>query len=286
MGLCGPYLLPSALAPNYEKPFPEVCKDYAVATIGATGSLRVLARQKNCLGGVSSWVADLLADSTDHLRIVMTESLSAQTTKFSLDRSRMLIEACEVGECATICDTNVLGGDQTQILFSLRNFARATATSSSATYDNVLTRLAIQCASVVWDYWEHRISSLGIPYKTVLAASIITLFSVSWPVWLGDAGHFDFVSQKIVDELTEAAPISTADGISSFLHRKDASPRCGDILAVPLNSPFAWLLRSRGDATYRLVSICNLRQLEAGNYAPLILEDFASSRELKKFTVV
>lgn len=286
LGLCGPDPLPPALAPNYEKPFPEVCRDYAVATIGATGSLRVLARQKNCLDGVPSWVPDFSADSTDRLRDIITKSLSARKTKFSVDQSRMLIEACKIGECATICDTNVLGDDQTQILFSLRSFARATAASSSATYDNVLTRLAIQCASVVWDYWEHQLSSLGISYKAVLAASIITLFGGSWPAWLGDAGHFDFVSQKIVDELTEAAPISTADGILSFVHRKDASPRCGDILVVPLNSPFAWLLQSRGDDTFSLVSTCNLRQLEAGHYAPLILENFASSRELKNFTIV
>lgn len=286
LGLCGPDPLPPTLAPNYEKPFPEVCRDYAVVTIEATGSLRVLARQKNCLDGVPSWVPDFSADSTDRLRVVMTESLSARTTKFSVDRSRMFIEACGVGLCATICDTNVLDGDQTQIIFSLRSFARATAASSSSTYDNVLTRLAIQCASVVWDYWEHQLSSLGIPYKTVLAASIITLFGGSWPAWLGDAGHFDVVSQKIVDELTGTAPISTADGILSFVHRKDASPRCGDMLVVPLNSPFAWLLRSRGDDTFSLVSTCNLRQLKAGHYAPLVLEDFASSRELKNFTIV
>lgn len=286
LGLCGPDPLPPALAPNYEKPFPRVCKDYAVATIGATGSLRVLARQKNCLDGVPSRVPDFSADSTDRLRIVMTESLSSRTTKFSADRSRMLIEACEIGECATICDKSVLGGDQMQILPSLRSFARTTAASSSATYDNVLTRLAIQYASVVWDYWEHQLSSLGIPYKTALAASIITVFGGSWPAWLGDAGHFDFVSQKIVDELAEAAPISTANGILSFVHRKDASPRCGDMLVVPLNSPFAWLLRSRGDDTFSLVSTCNLRQLKAGHYAPLILEDFASSRELKHLIIV
>lgn len=286
LGLCGPDTLPQALAPNYEKPFPEVCRDYAVATIGATGSLRVLARQKNCLDGVPSWVPDFSADSADRLRIVMTASLSSRTTKFSVDRSRMLIEACKVGECATTCDTNVLGGDQTQILFLLRSFARAIAASSSATYDNVLTRLAIQCASVVWDYWEHQLSSLEISYKTVLAVSIVTLFGSSWPAWLEDAGHFDFVSQKIVDELIETAPISTADGILSFVHRKDAAPGCGDILVVPLNSPFVWLLRSRGDDTFSLVSTCNLRKLKAGNYAPLILEDFASSRELKSFTIV
>lgn len=286
LGLCGPHPLPPTLAPEYGKPFPEVCRDYAVATIKATGSLRVLAREKNRLVGVPSWVPDFSADSADRLRLILTESLFARTTRFSVDQSRMLIEAYEVGACATTCGTNAPGLDRSQILSELTNFARATASSSFATYDNVLTRLVIQCASAVWDYWEHQLHVKGISYQVVLAVCN-TLFSGStWPAWFGDEEHFDFVSQKIDHELVEAAPVSTADGILSFVHRKDASPRHGDLLVVPLNSPFAWLLRSEGDDVHSLVSTCRLRQRTAGHYAPPILEDFASSRKLKSFEVV
>lgn len=286
LGLCGPDALPPTLAPEYGKPFPEVCRDYAVATIKVTGRLRVLARERNCLVGVPSWVPDFSADSTDRLRLVLPNSWSARATIFSVDQSRMFIEAYEAGTCASTCSTNVYGLDRSQILSELTNFARATAVSSLTTYDNLLTRLVIQCASAVWDYWEHQLHTNRISYRVVLAVCN-TLFSGStWPAWLGDIEHFDFVSQKIVHELAEAALISTADGTLSFVHRKDASPRLGDILVVPLNSPFAWLLRSKGNNTYSLVSTCNLREIAAGHYSPLILEDFANSRELKSFTIV
>lgn len=286
LGLCGPDALSPTLAPEYGKPFPEVCRDYAVATIKETGRLRVLARQNNGLIGVPSWVPDFSADSTDRLRLVLTESLSAKTTKFSVDQSRMLIEAYEVGICATTCSTNHTGLDRSRILSELTSFARATAASSLTTYNNLLTRLVIQCASAVWDYWEHQLYIKGIPYQVVLAVCNTLLNGSTWPAWLGNTEHFDFVSQKIVHELAQAAPISTAGGTLSFVHRKDAPPRLGDILVVPLNSPFAWLLRSKGNNTYSLVSTCNLRQIAAGHYAPLILEDFASSRELKSFDIV
>lgn len=286
LGLCDPHALPPTLAPEYGKPFPEVCRDYAVATIKATGSLRVLAREKNGLVGVPSWVPDFSADSADRLRLFLLKCLLDTTTKFSVDQTRMLIEAYEVGTCATICSTDAPDFDRSQILSQLTDFARATAASSLATYDNVLTRLVIQCASAVWDYWEHQLRIKGISYQVVLAVCN-TLFSGStWPAWLGDAEDFNFVLQKIVHELAEAAPISTADGVFSFVHRKDASPRHGDVLVVPLNSPFAWLVRSQGDDVYSLVSTCNLRQLGAGYYAPLMLEDLASSRELKSFAIV
>ncbi|KAI7781623.1 HET-domain-containing protein [Diaporthe eres] len=286
LGLCGPHPLPPTLAPEYRKPFQEVCRDYAVATIKATGSLRVLAREKNCLVGVPSWVPDFSADSTDRLPVVVILSFIARTTKFSVDQSRMLIEAYEVGTCATTCSTNAPGLDRSKILSELTNFARVTAAASLATYDNVLTRLVIQCASAVWDYWEHQLHVKDISYQVVLAVCNMLFGGSTWPAWFGDAEHFDFVSQKIVHELAEAAPVSTADGILSFVHRKDASPRHGNVLVIPLNSPFAWLLRSEGDDVYSLVSSCNLRQCTAGHYAPLILEDFASSRQLKSFDIV
>lgn len=286
LGLCGPEALPPALAPEYEKPFPEVCRDYAVATIEATGSLRVLARQRNGLVGVPSWVPDFSADSTDRLRLVLTTSLSARTTKFSPDRSRMLIDAYEIGACATIANTNVSGRDRSQILSSLRTFARAIAVSSLATYDKVLKRLAVQYASAIWDYWEHQLDAQGISYNIALAV-VTALFSGSaWPAELENADYFDFVSQKAYDELAEAAPISTAGGVLSFVHRKDASPRHGDLLVVPVNSPFAWLLRSQESNTHSIVSTCELRQVMAGSHAPLIREDFAAPRRLQRFTIV
>lgn len=58
LGLCGPNPLPLMMAPKYDKPFAEVYKDYAVATIEATWSLRVLPRRKNCLVDVPSSVPD------------------------------------------------------------------------------------------------------------------------------------------------------------------------------------------------------------------------------------
>lgn len=286
LGLCGPDALPPTLAPEYEKPFPEVCRDYAVATIKATGSLRVLARQRNGLVGVPSWVPDFSADSTDRLRLVLTESLSARTTKFSPDRSRILIDAYEIGACATIADTSVSGRDRSQILSSLRTFARAIVVSSLATFDNVLKRLAVQYASAIWDYWEHQLNSQGISYNIALAV-VTTLFSgAEWPAGLENAGHLDFVSQKAYDELAETALISTAGGVWSFVHRQDASPRHGDLLVAPVNSSFAWLLRGQESNTHSLVSTCNLRQVMAAPYAPLIREDFAAPRRLKGFTIV
>lgn len=286
LGLCGPQALPTTLAPNYSKPFAEVCRDYAMATIEETGSLRVLARQTNSLTGVSSWVPDFSADSTDRLRLFLTKTISDRTTRFSVDRSRMLIMACEVGRCITICNLNDPGIDRTQILHELRLFMIATAASSSLSYDNILTRLSIQCASAVWDYWEHQLNAQGISYKIVLAVSIALLSGSTWPTWLGGAQNFDFISRKTIEELTEAVPISTADGRLLFVHRKDASPRHRDVLVVPVNSPFAWLLRRQESNTYSLVSTCNLRQLEPGYYAGLILENFANSRELKSFEVI
>lgn len=286
LGLCGPQALPPTLAPNYSKPFAEVCRDYAMATIEETGSLRVLARQTNSLDGVPSWVPDFSADSTDRLRLFLTKTQSNRSTNFSVDRSKMLIMACEVGRCTAICNLNDPDIDRTQILHELRLFMMATAASSSVTYDNILTRLSIQCASTVWDYWEHQFHAQGISYKIVLAVSIAFLSGSTWPTWLGDAKHFDFISRKIIDELTGAAPISTADGRLLFVHRKDASPRHLDILVVPVNSPFAWLLRWQESNTYSLVSTCNLRQLDLGYYAGLIPEDFANSQELKTFEII
>lgn len=203
-----------------------------------------------------------------------------------MDRSGMIVEAYELGQCATVCTTNIPGLDRTQILSRWRSFVRATANSSSATYDNVLTRLAIHYASAVWDYWEHQLSDKKISYKVVLAVSIALFSGSEWPAGFGNTAPFDFVSQKIVDELVEAAPNSTADGVLSYVHRSDASPRQGDMLVVPVNSSFAWLLRFQDNDTYTLVSTCDLRQLEVGHCAPLISEDFASSRDLKNFSII
>lgn len=286
LGLCGPQTLPPTLAPNYSKPFAEVCRDYAMTIIEETGSLRVLARQMNSLDGVPSWVPDFSADNTDRWRPFLTKTQLDRTAKFSVDRSRMLIMACEVGRCTAICKLKDPGIDRTQVLHELRLFTMATAASSSLTYDNILKRLSIQCASAVWDYWGHQLRAQGICYRIVLAVSIAILSGSTWPTWLGDAQHFDFISRKIIDELTGAVPISTADGRLLFVHRKDASPRHLDILVVPVNSPFALLLRRQESNTYSLVSTCNLRQLDSGYYAGLILEDFANSQELKSFEII
>lgn len=46
IGLCsGGELLPPQLAPDYQKPFPQVCEDYARCIIKATGSVAILGRQ-------------------------------------------------------------------------------------------------------------------------------------------------------------------------------------------------------------------------------------------------
>lgn len=50
IGLCGGgALLPPELAPNYAKPFPQVCEDYARCIIQATGSVAILGRSYNYL---------------------------------------------------------------------------------------------------------------------------------------------------------------------------------------------------------------------------------------------
>lgn len=46
IGLCGGgELLPPDLAPDYQKPFPQVCEDYARCILKATGSVAILGRQ-------------------------------------------------------------------------------------------------------------------------------------------------------------------------------------------------------------------------------------------------
>lgn len=71
IGLCGGAgSLPRGLAPDYKRPFPLVCEDYARCAVGATGSVAMLNRDDNRLWAdykglltekLPSWVPDLRA---------------------------------------------------------------------------------------------------------------------------------------------------------------------------------------------------------------------------------
>lgn len=73
LGLVGDAALPVSLAPNYTRPFPLVCQDYARVLLEATGDLSILVRHKADLykhestAQVPSWIPDFRAGQlADH----------------------------------------------------------------------------------------------------------------------------------------------------------------------------------------------------------------------------
>jgi hypothetical protein len=97
LGLVGIEMLPSALKPDYNKPYAQVCQDYARFIFESTGDLSLLVRLDSKISGVPSWVPDFRSDNSLWGPKGTEKNLSPLS--FSDDGNRMTMPALELGSC-------------------------------------------------------------------------------------------------------------------------------------------------------------------------------------------
>jgi hypothetical protein len=89
LGLVGIQTLPSVLTPDYNKPYPQVCREYARFIFENTRDLTILLRSHSEISGVPTWVPGFRSDYRPQKGI----DTNLSPVSFSDDGNRMTILA-------------------------------------------------------------------------------------------------------------------------------------------------------------------------------------------------
>jgi hypothetical protein len=100
LGLVGIEALPPLLMPDYNRPYPQVCQEYARFVIENTRDLSLLLRPSREIGEVPSWVPDFRQHNT-YWRAKNTEK-NLSPIVFSDDGNRMTILGFRLGSCVDV----------------------------------------------------------------------------------------------------------------------------------------------------------------------------------------